>query len=252
MTTKDLHTGECFPSVSRTDTFISRTDILRTVHLNIPPPHDAGQVFMTSTTDRPPVLESTNQYSILPIEEANDSSVDAQVVRVPPKLTKHLASSSLRVKASNEKTTTISSPTLTAPHQSRPPLGELHAAVTLHDQVGRRGRLASPSRKPFRMTTNCPDRRGMQGKHQKFQGHCRQRPQFPWPARLGGRTTRGIWKRTGLVRLFIRHKSSLLPPLPVAEGRVTPMLEDRACCNLIPAIWFGMTPHWAISTKTSE
>ncbi len=82
---------------------------------------------------RPPVLESNNQYSILPIEDANDSSVenDDRVVRAPPKLTKRPASSSSRVKASNEKMTTISSPILTMMHQWRPPFKpEFQAAVT--------------------------------------------------------------------------------------------------------------------------
>ncbi len=131
-TTKNLHTGERSSSVGRSDTFISHTDILPITHLNIPPPHDEEQVFMTSTTDPPSVSESTNQYSILPIEGTNDFPVETndRVVRAPPKLTECLASNSSQAKASNEKTTTILSPILTTPHQSRPPPKEFQAAVT--------------------------------------------------------------------------------------------------------------------------
>ncbi len=87
---------------------------------------------MTSTTDRSPVLESTNRYSILPIEDTDNLSVenDDRVVRAPPKLTKHLASNSSRVKALNKKMTTILSPILMMTHQLRPPLREFQAAVT--------------------------------------------------------------------------------------------------------------------------
>ncbi len=94
-TTKDLHTGKLSSSVGRSDTFISRTDTLFTAHSNIPPPHVARRAFTTSTQP-PPVLESNNRYSILPIEDTNDLSVetDNQVVRAPPKLTKRLASNS--------------------------------------------------------------------------------------------------------------------------------------------------------------
>ncbi len=128
--TKDLHTGELSPSVSRSDTFISHIDNLPIAHSNIPPPHVLGRAFTTST--RAPVLESNNRYSILPIEDTNDSSVenDDQVVRAPPKLTKRPASNSLRAKASNKKTTTILSPILTTTRQSRPSLGKFQAAVT--------------------------------------------------------------------------------------------------------------------------
>ncbi len=100
------------------------------MHSNIPPPHVLGQAFMTSTRP-PPVLESNNRYSILPIEDTNNLSVetDEQIVRAPPKLTKRPASNSLRAKASNKKMTTISSPILMTMHQSRPPLEEFQAAV---------------------------------------------------------------------------------------------------------------------------
>ncbi len=98
---------------------------------SVSPPHVSGQAFTTSTRS-PPVLESNNRYSILPIEDTNDSSLEDEerVVRAPPKLTKRLASSSSPVKASNEKATTISPPILTTTHQSRPPFGEFQAAVT--------------------------------------------------------------------------------------------------------------------------
>ncbi len=101
------------------------------MHSNIPLPHVLGQAFTTSTRP-PPVLELNNRYSILPIEGTNDSFVenDDRVVRAPPKLTKRLASSSSQVKASNEKTTTISSPIITMMHQSRPSFGKFQAAVT--------------------------------------------------------------------------------------------------------------------------
>ncbi len=129
-TTKDLNTGELSSSVSQSDIF-PYTDTLSTMHSNIPPPHVSGWAFTTST--RPsPVLESTNRYSILLIEDTNDSSLgnDAWVVRAPPKLTKRPASNSSRVKASNKKTTTILSPILTTTRQLRPPLEEFQAAVT--------------------------------------------------------------------------------------------------------------------------
>ncbi len=81
----------------------------------------------------PPVLESNNRYSTLPIEGTNNSSLgtDNSGCQSPStKLTKRPASSSSRVKASNEKTTTISSPVLTTVHQSRPPFKpEFQAAV---------------------------------------------------------------------------------------------------------------------------
>ncbi len=128
--TKDLHTGEPSSSVGRADTFISHADTLSIAHSNIPPPHVSGRAFTTSTRP-PPVLESNNQYSILPIEDANDFSLetDDRVVRAPPKLTKRRPSSSSRVNALNEKATTISSPILMMMHQSRPSLGEFQAAV---------------------------------------------------------------------------------------------------------------------------
>ncbi len=168
VTTKDLHTGERSSLVSWSDNFISHTDILLNTHSNIPPPPALGRVSMTSPTDRPPVSELNNHYSILPIEETNDSSVDDRVVRAPPKLTKCPASNSSRAKASNEKMTTISSPILTVPHQSRPPLREFQAAVTNAQPDGVKECLTLPTRKPFRTTANCPGQWGMQGKHQKF------------------------------------------------------------------------------------
>ncbi len=130
-TTKDLHTGERSSSVGRSDTFISQSDTISIVHSNIPPPHVLGQACTTSTRP-PPVLESNNQYSILPIEDTNDSSLgnDSDCQSPSTKLTKRLASSSLRVNALNEKMTTISSPVLTTVHQSRPPFKpQFQAAV---------------------------------------------------------------------------------------------------------------------------
>ncbi len=125
--------------VSQTDSFLC-TDILYNAHSDIPPPSRAGQVFSTtsniwsthhlSTYNPHPVLESNNRYSILPVEETNELSLDDWVVRAPPKLTKRPASSSLRVNAADKKTTIISSTTLMAESQSRPSLGRFQAAVT--------------------------------------------------------------------------------------------------------------------------
>ncbi len=84
----------------------------------------------TTTSISHPVPESTNRYSILPVEDTNEFSLDDAGCQSPPKPTKRPASSSSRVNASIKKTTTISSPIVTTTHQSRPPLGEFQAAVT--------------------------------------------------------------------------------------------------------------------------
>ncbi len=116
------------------------TDTLYKVHSDIPLPHDEGRVFSMTSNIRPthhlltslshPVPESMNRYSILPVEDTNELSLDDTGCQSLPKLTKRPASSSSQVNASNEKTTIISSPILTTMHQSRPPLGEFQAAVT--------------------------------------------------------------------------------------------------------------------------
>ncbi len=167
--TKDLHTGEP-SSIGWSDTFISCTDILSITHLNIPPPHALGQVSTTSFPDQPPVLELMNRYSILPVEETNDSpSVETSLkglnepparaqakatsvaghraespkepitkdVGTPGSLAKCLASSSLWAKASNEKMTTISSPLLTATPQSRPSPSETTAVMQAWPEGGK-------------------------------------------------------------------------------------------------------------------
>ncbi len=33
---------------------------------------------------------------------------------------------------------------------------------------------------------------------------------------------------------------------------VAPVLKDGACHNLIPAIWFGMTPYWAVPDEDTH
>ncbi len=79
--------------------------------------------------------ESNNRYSILPIEGTNDSSLgnDSGCQSPSTKLTKRPASSSSRVKASNEKTTTISSPVLTMETTSGRLLRECEPSMT-HDR----------------------------------------------------------------------------------------------------------------------
>ncbi len=157
---RSLSLGEDGTSIKDASSF-NFTDILSKAHSDIPPPV-SGQVFSTTSNIRPtrqhmtsiphPVPESTNQYSILTVYDANELSLDhdhssassdeaewgaespqeptTEDVGMPGSLAKRPASSSSRVNTSNEKTTTISSPILTTMHQSRPPPGEFQAAVT--------------------------------------------------------------------------------------------------------------------------
>ncbi len=84
--TKDLSTGVPTSSVSQSDPFL-HIDILYNAHSDIPPPSRAGRVFSTTSNIRPtrhlptytphPVLESTNKYGILPIDETNNKPADS-------------------------------------------------------------------------------------------------------------------------------------------------------------------------------
>lgn len=174
-TTKDLSTGvHAFsagrsPSLgkdgasSKPTSFFTFTDTLYNAHSDIPPPLHNGRVFSTTSNIWPtrhsmtsllhPVPESTNQYSILTVYDANDDPTDttpkqgiivgpytnedlesdgalptddshAEVaLRPATRPAKHPASSSSRAKASNEKATTISPVTLTTETTSRWPFG---------------------------------------------------------------------------------------------------------------------------------
>ncbi len=62
-------------------------------------------------------------------KQGTESPQEPTDIGMPGSLAKQLASSSSRVNALIEKMTTISSPIITTPHQSRPSLGEFQAAV---------------------------------------------------------------------------------------------------------------------------
>ncbi len=136
--TKDLFTGVHVSSAGQSSTldeggltalpstFIS-TDFLSKEHSDIPPPPAiTGRDLYATSNIRPkrpsttslshPVTESTNRYSILTVYDTNDLTLetnDSGCQSPSTKLTKRPASSSSRVNASNEKTTTTSSPILT-------------------------------------------------------------------------------------------------------------------------------------------
>ncbi len=140
-TTKDLRTGVHVSSAGQSSTldeggltalpstFIF-TDILSKEHSDIPPPPAiTGRDFYATSNIRPkrhhttsllhPVSESTNRYGILTVDDTNDFSLettDSGCQSPSTKLTKRPTSNSLRAKASNEKTTTISSPIVTTGH----------------------------------------------------------------------------------------------------------------------------------------
>ncbi len=139
------------------------TDILSTTHSDIPPFPAMERVSNTTLNIRPmrhsmtslshPVPESTNQYSILTVYDTNDDSTDVSpkqgitagpymnedlesdgalptdqlhaevALRPTTRPAKRPASSSSRVKASNEKATTISPVILTMETTSGGPLG---------------------------------------------------------------------------------------------------------------------------------
>ncbi len=148
--------------------------ILYNTHLDIPPSPAMGRVFnMTSniwpkrqlpTSIAHPVPESTNRYSILTVYDANNDPTDTspkQGITAGPYMNEDLesdgalltnnkhaevgsnpatrpakrpASSSLRVKVSNEKATTILPVTLMTETMSRQPFG--CAPLMTHDRSG--------------------------------------------------------------------------------------------------------------------
>ncbi len=113
--TKDLNTGVLSSPVSRSDLLPLHTDILHIAHLNIPRPPCVGLAFMTSTLhDRHPVLESMNQYDILPdLTDSflDDGAADPRTVQLVNRQT----SNSLQAKLSDEKSPTIVTPIITVP-----------------------------------------------------------------------------------------------------------------------------------------
>ncbi len=227
---RSLSLGEDGTSIEDASSFIF-TDILYNAHSDIPPPHDKGRVFSTTLNIRPtchsptspshPVLESTNRYSILTVYNANNDPTDTspkQGITAGPytnedpesdgalptddlhaevglnpatRPAKHPAGSSSRVKALNEKATTISPATLTMETTSRRPFGceppmmhnrsgsmKLHACALQssvaegHANFGKRGpqaRSVTPPRSHLRRTaemapTECPPKNAHEDK----------------------------------------------------------------------------------------
>ncbi len=112
-TTMDLHTGARLASAGRSYSPSIVTSCLYNAHSNIPCPIPVRAAFTTSNIPAypAPVSESSNRYHLLEEEETTPTgAVDPRIVQP----TKRLASNSSRANASDEKSSTIMTPIVTA------------------------------------------------------------------------------------------------------------------------------------------
>ncbi len=138
----DLHTGVRLTSGGQPSSYFT-TSCLFNTHSNIPRPLLVGAALTTSSVHacRTPVPESLTEHRLIP--DPNTTPLGAVDPRTAQP-TKRSASSSLRVKASDEKATTISPPVLaTGPTKasisrdlSRGPHPQKHELLTTEGRLG--------------------------------------------------------------------------------------------------------------------